>query len=282
MHQHRHNDAQRKVSLAVLVTPPVVGELGIAVEITHEHTEDRVAGHSRDRAHKAGRKAVAVDILHVLERGKAERDHDGIDDRVELEIERRAAPRRAQKQELARLLRQARDDERLEEIAEVNIAHVQPLDDGAEDELDHDGGQTRERAEAQQLCQQRRRLFVRAVLAADVHHQHDGRQQRDECQGIDHAKNLLFQNGSCHGDPAQNSSQITSGIVAADRIVLMKIHLDANASERSYCRHSAVTSMAVGHAASSTGMPSRSPLTNGRSTAHVSSGHTSRRTAATA
>ena len=122
VHQHRHDAAQRKVSLAVLVAPPVVGELGVAVEIAHEHTEDRMAGHSRDRAHKAGRKAVAVDILHVLERGKAERDHDGIDDRVELEVERRAAPRRAQKQELARLLREPCDNERLEEIAEVHFA----------------------------------------------------------------------------------------------------------------------------------------------------------------
>ena len=169
-----------------------------------------------------------------------------------------------------------RDQQRKYEAAESDYARISR-------QLDEFDTHTETlRAEAQQLCQQRRRLFVRAVLAADVHHQHDGRQQRDECQGIDHAKNLLFQNGSCHGDPAQNSSQITSGIVAADRIVLMKIHLDANASERSYCRHSAVTSMAVGHAASSTGMPSRSPLTNGRSTAHVSSGHTSRRTAATA
>ena len=212
MHQHRHNDAQRKVSLAVLVAPPVVGELGVAVEIAHEHAEDRVAGHSRDRAHKAGRKAVAVDILHVLERGKAERDHDGIDDRVELEVERRAAPRRAQKQELARLLREPCDDERLEEITEVNIAHVQPLDDGAEDELDHDGGQTRERAEAQQLCQQRRRLFVRAVLAADVHHQHDGRQQRDECQGIDHANNLLFRMDPVMAIPLRTAARSPAGL----------------------------------------------------------------------
>mgnify|MGYP006871849651 CR=1 FL=1 len=80
----------------------------------------------------------------------------------------------------------------------------------------------------------------------------------------------------------QNSSQISSGIVTADRTVLRKMHLDANASDRSYYRHSAVTTMADGHAASSIGMPSSTPLTNGRSTSHVSSGHTSRRTADTA
>ena len=195
MQQYRHDDAQRKVGLPVLIAPPVVGELGIAVEITHKHAEDRVAGHGRDRAHEAGGEAIAVDVLHVLERGETERDHDGVDNGVKLIVERRAAPRRAQEEKLARLLRQARDDERLEKIAEVDIAHVQPLDDGAEDELDHDGRQARERAVAQELGEQGRRLFVRAVLSVDIHHQHDGRQQRNEHQRIDHGENL--QSGIC-------------------------------------------------------------------------------------